>query len=138
MANWIAAQAYTKRTMPDVKAGLQGLLAFLSVEFGNVQRGIARAGSRVVTGNTTVVATDGLILVDTTTAAVTVTLPAANSVLDMLVTIKRISGGAHAVTISGTVDGAVNPTLGSQYAALTLWAYAPSTGAGTWYTVAKV
>lgn len=138
-----ASQPYTRRAVPTpAPGGLSGwasqLSAWLRLEFANVQRGMASASSRTVTAATTALVTDGLILADATGGAFTVTLPDPSGVPDMVVTVKRLNGGANAVTIGGTVDGAANPTLAAQYDALTVWAHVPTGGTGAWYVVASV
>lgn len=56
-----------------------------------------------------------LVLADAVGAPFTVTLPSATNRLGREIIIKRMNAGGNAVTIGGTVDGAVNPTLGAQY-----------------------
>lgn len=63
---------------------------------------------------------DGTVLVDCTGGAVSITLPPAAQSLNLRVTIKKIDASANAVTIVGTLDGTVNKTLSSQYAARTI------------------
>lgn len=142
MANSISGEPYAKRpvpaVLPDVSKWAKNLSAWLGVEFGNVQRGMTRAVSRTVTTATTATEADGLIAADATSAPFTVTLPDPNTVGGMTVTIKRINGAANAVTIGGTVDGAVNPTLGSQYASVTVQAFIPSPGNGVWLKTASI
>lgn len=76
--------------------------------------------SRNVSAATTIDVTDDLIVCDATGGAFTVTLLPADQVQFLKVTIIRINGGGNAVTIGGTVSGAVNPTLGSQWSSITL------------------
>lgn len=56
------------------------------------------------------------VLANATGGAFTVTLPSPVDRIGREIVIKRMNGGGNAVTIGGTVDGAVNPTLASQYA----------------------
>jgi len=67
----------------------------------------------------TATATDCVILCDATTAAFTVTLPAAASSTDLLYVIKKIDSSTNAVTVDGnaseTIDGAATVSLASQY-----------------------
>lgn len=128
MANLLGSTGYTKRPVPDIDgsanttAWADKLTAWLATEFGNVQRRIAGASHRTVTRDTTVLITDGLILCDTTARVIDVTWPVPASVTkDWVVTIKRLNVGANDVTIVGTVDGVVNPTLAAQYKSLTIW-----------------
>lgn len=57
---------------------------------------------------------------DTTSASVTITLPAATDVTaDIIYTVKRISGGANTLTVTtggGNIDGAASHSIGTQYA----------------------
>lgn len=62
---------------------------------------------------------DSVILADATGGAFTVTLPPVTETLKPI-TIVRMNGGGNAVTIGGTVNGAANPTLASQYAKKTV------------------
>jgi len=66
------------------------------------------------------VGTDGLVLASATGGALTVTLPAVGANAGQALTVKKIDSSAHAVTIGGTVDGAANPTLASQYQSMTV------------------
>ena len=119
MARLLSGFGYTKRPVPTDAAGLP---PWLPTEFGNIQRQIAGASTRTITASTTVELSDGLILCDTTGGAINVTWPATISATkDWLVTIKRISAGGFNVTLVGTFDGAVNPTLAAQYASKTIW-----------------
>ena len=67
-----------------------------------------------------------LILADGTGGAFTVTLPSPVDRIGREIIIKR-TGAAGVITIGGTVDGTVNPTLGAQYVKMvvisdgTLW-----------------
>lgn len=118
MANLLGGNGYTKRPVPTKP---EELPAWLEKEFGNVGRRIAGASHRTVTSNTTVLITDGLILCNAA-GPITVTWPTPIAVTeDWLVTIKRVSGGATTVTIGGTVDGVVSPTLAAQYSSITIW-----------------
>ncbi len=142
MANSISGEPYTKRdvpaVLPDLSRWATNLRGWLSIEFGNVQRGMARAVSRTVTDDTTAGVNDGLIVADATSAPLTVTLPDPNLVGGMIVTILKADGSGNAVTIGGTVSGALNPTLATQYKAKTVQAFVPSPGDGVWLTTASV
>lgn len=93
---------------------------YFAQELGNIQRGMLTANVRSVVADTTIGATDGTVLVDATAAPVSVTLPNADQVLGLAVTIKRVNSGVNAVTIVGTVDATVDPTLAAQWDALTV------------------
>ncbi len=129
---------YSKRAVPQPEDGqlpkwAKALAAWLTIEGGNIQRGTARATSRSVTAATTALQSDGLLLCNGT---FTVTLPAPNLVPDMIVTIKNI--GAGTITVGGTVDGSLNPTLATGNHAMTIWAETSVSDAGAWRKVASV
>lgn len=126
----VTAQPYSRR---PVETELKKLAAWLGIEFMNVQRSVARASARTVTSATTATTNDGLILVDTTGGAVTVTLPDPTTCENTQLVIKRISGGGNNVTIGGTVDGTISPTLTVQWASMMVW----SNGTG-WFKVAAI
>lgn len=89
-------------------------------ELGNIQRAIQPTVIRSLTAATTQAIDDRIVLCDATGAAFTYTLLSATLASPFPVTVKRLNGGANAVTIGGTVDGVVNPTLAAQYASKTL------------------
>ena len=80
------------------------------------------AGSVTVTSNYTAKPSDALIRVDASGGAVTITLPAASSMIGSRLTVKRLNAGANAVTVSATdlIDGSATATLASQYARMTV------------------
>ena len=67
---------------------------------------------------------DEVLLVDATSGAVTVTLPAAASSIGMRLIVKKIDASANAVTIDGsgaeTIDGAATQSTTTQYAGWTI------------------
>lgn len=136
-----AGQSYTKGAVPqpgtDALSWGRRLAIWLGTELGNVQRATARASSRTVTVATTATITDDVILANATGGAFTVTLPDPTTVLEAVFTVKRLNGGGNAVTIGGTVDGTVNPSLGSQYASMTVKAIGTNDSAA-WYKVAEL
>lgn len=126
MASLFGGTPYSKRPVPnpgdDLSVWAKKLVAWLGIELGNVSRRTAAASTRAVTGNATVLGTDGMILCNTTGGAITVTWPTPiNQTEDWVITIKRVNAGANAVTIAGTVDGVANPTLAAQYKSITIW-----------------
>lgn len=143
MSTAIAGEPYAKRTAPvlgDASAvrAFGGPTGWLSLELGNIQRATQQARSRTVTTATTASKLDGLILCDATVAPFTVTLPslsgtAGQALNNMVVTIKRVNGGGNAVTIGGTVDATVNPSLAAQWSCKTVQA-----SDGAWYLLASV
>lgn len=86
----------------------------------NLARSVPPQITTSVTAAYTATTADDLIVCDATGGAFTVTLPEPDQVQFLRLTIKRINGGANAVTIGGTVDGSVNPTLAAQYASMTV------------------
>ncbi len=143
---FLSGPPYSRRTVPtpgnNLVAWATQLSSFLGLEFATVERGNARAQARIVTHASSAAdkmasVTDSLIVCDATGGAFGITLPAASAVPDMVLTILRINGGGNAVTVTGTVNGAVNPTLGSQYSSMTIWAVAPAGSVAAWYKIAS-
>jgi hypothetical protein len=67
------------------------------------------------TANYSIVLSDYTIRVDCTSAPVSITLPTGTTFTGRVYNIKKIDSSTNAVTIVGTVDGVVNPTITSQY-----------------------
>lgn len=92
---------------------------------------------RTITGNYTATATDNTILANTTSAAITISLPAAGSITGRIYTIKKIGTGGidNQLTISpaaGTIDG------GSSYVIYNDWTYVTlQTDGSNWYVIKK-
>lgn len=116
---------YHRRRAPTKAERMKG---FLDTEFQNIERAIHGITSRTVTMDTSVLGSDDLILADPTSNPITVTFDAANTTKDLMVTVKQINSNANAVTLGGTFDGVLNPTLGAQNNALTV----QSDGADYW------
>jgi hypothetical protein len=111
----LAQQPYSKRDIPP-----EYDRAWFATELGNIQRAIPKnAVTRVTTASFTPTVQDRTLLIDTTTGAVTIRLPAPSRVAGLLLTVKKVAGAA-AVTLLGTVDATVNPTLGALYAGITI------------------
>lgn len=85
-----------------------------------------RLAPRVVskTGTYSATVNDSLVKADATGGAFTVTLPTAVGVAGKTYTVKRMNGGANAVTVAcsaaETIDGAATYALSSQYAVVTV------------------
>lgn len=81
--------------------------------------------SAAVTGTYTARELDKVILADATGGAFTVTLPVAETVKGLVLTVKKIDAGANAVTVDGdgseTIDGATTYALSSQYKFVTVY-----------------
>jgi hypothetical protein len=79
---------------------------------------------RTLTATGAALATDYLLLVDATSAAVTVNLPAVADANGSLIVVKKVDASVNAVTIDAdgteTIDGATTQSLTSQWDALTL------------------
>lgn len=73
---------------------------------------------------------DFFILCDATGGAFNVTLPAATNKDGRIYHIKKTDVSANAITIIGTIEGAVNPTLAAQYNSMTI--YSDGTN---WFTI---
>jgi hypothetical protein len=80
---------------------------------------------RSITGNTTVQASDDIISANATGGVIQVTLPSASvlfqGTLTKLIKVMKSDSSANAVTIIGTVNGIVNPSLAAQYQAYDIW-----------------
>lgn len=83
--------------------------ADIRIGFGNLARSVPPQVTRNVTAATEADVTDDLIVCDTTLSNFAVTLPVPSQVQFLRVTIINIGTGT--LTITGTVSGAVNPTL---------------------------
>lgn len=86
--------------------------------------GATRGTYRSVTATGNVQSGDYLLLCDSTSGAVTITLPPAALVPGRIYVFKRINAGANNVVVDGyaseTIDGAATYTLSSQWAGVTV------------------
>lgn len=83
------------------------------------------------TTNYSVTSVDSVLLCDATSGALTVTLPSAAGIAGRQYTIKRLNGGANAVTVAAsgeTIDGAATRSLLLQYESVAV----VSDGANWW------
>jgi hypothetical protein len=113
--------------------------AFSQIEesVGNINLALAAAGIaldqagqaltvaiREVSTSGPVLGNDYLVLVDTTTASVTLDLPPAVSNKGAIVVVKKVDSSVNTVTVetnaSETIDGATNKALTAQYETLTI------------------
>lgn len=110
-------------TLNQAVVALQGRATALESSAAAQADGHLTLKARKITASAAVVATDYLILVDATAAAVTVTLPAAAPSGRQLC-VKKIDASANAVTIAragtATIDGATSKAVTPQYASLTV------------------
>ena len=99
-----AKKPYDRRPAP-----VQYAKGWLDVEHQNIQQGIRAIGARVIVADSAFMASDEVIIVDTTAGDVNLTLPVASTVLNLRASALNI--GANTLTIVGTLNGAVNPTF---------------------------
>lgn len=90
-------------------------------------------GSRTLTTNTTLTASDSTVLVDATAGVVTITLPMASTVRNAIV-VQKIDASANAVNVvpqgSNTLNGGAGPVaLPTQYASESF----ASNGVSAWF-----
>lgn len=107
--------------------------AWIAAEFSGVERAIPAASIRTARASETITANDQTVLYDATSAAITATLPPAAQAQGLLVTLKKIDASANVVTIQGTVDATVNPTLSARWSSLTV-----QSDGSAWYKLAAV
>lgn len=86
--------------------------------------GAVYGATRSVTATGSVAASDYAIMVDATTAAVTINLPAAASNTGRVLNVKKIDASGNAVTLDGnaseTIDGATTLAIATQYQSYTV------------------
>jgi hypothetical protein len=92
---------------------------------------------KTITGNYTATSADNTILANTTTAAISITLPAAGSITGRIYTIKKIGTGGidNQLTINpggGTIDGGASYTIYNDWTYVTL-----QTDGSNWYVIKK-
>lgn len=107
--------------------------AWVRTQLAGLSRAIKPANVRTVKAATTITVNDDLLLCDATAGAFPVTLLPANQCQFLEVTIKKSDASGNAVTISGTLDGVLNPTLAAQYKSKTVQSDGTS-----WWTKASV
>lgn len=99
-----------------------------------------------ITTNTTLDATQGLILCNNGSTAITVTLPTVSGCTGRIYNIKRETSSTANVTIAGTIDGAVNLILKNPGESVTIFSngtewktmlnyYSSNTNSSAWTTV---
>ena len=104
------ASDYRRLPVPDEYAP-----DWMGQELMNVQRAISPTAIRTSTISTAQLANDRFTLMDATAGARNYTLLAPSAWPVFPITVKKIDASANAVTLVGTVDGVVNPTLAAQY-----------------------
>lgn len=124
----LARPPYHRRPVPKTyDAGWVGS------ELNNIQRAIPSTRTRHVLAADSPTTQDGAVFVNASAAPVTITLPPPTQVQGWELTIKKTDSSGNAVTVAGVIDGATNPTLATQYKAMTI----VSDGL-TYYKVASV
>jgi hypothetical protein len=98
---------------------------YFAVELGNIARAMPPSTVRLFKATASAFvdiprATDSIILYDSTAHAITVNLPQPNQAQRLVLTCKRINGGANLVTLVGTIDGVAGRTLNAQYKSVTI------------------
>lgn len=89
---------------------------WVRAQIARLAQSVSPMNTRTLTANGMMQTTDDLILVDTAAGNVSVTLLPARQWQFVRVGIKNIGGAGNHVTLVGTVDGAVNPTLADKKA----------------------
>ena len=91
-----------------------------------VIRRVLRPDTRTVSATGDIALGDDIILVDTTSGAVTLTLPKLDSAYGKIYHIKKTNAGANNLTVDGfsaeTIDGATTLVWNTQYLTYTLFA----------------
>lgn len=98
---------------------------YFGVELANIARALPPSTVRTFVATSTNFtdiprATDKIILYDATAHAITVQLPQPDQCQRLEITCKKIDASANAITLVGTLDGAVNPTLPTRYKSKTI------------------
>ncbi len=107
--------SYVRREVPNAYSP-----DWLAQELQYVQRAVGPSIIRTSAVSTTQLTNDRVILEDATGGARNVTLLAPSLWPDFPLTVMKIDASGNAVTIVGTVDGVVNPTLVSRWDTMTI------------------
>lgn len=97
---------YAKRSVP-----VQYDAGFFESEFGNIQRAIQPTVIRSITAAAKQQINDTVVFCNATAGAISYTLLAPALAGPFPVHIKKTDATANAITLVGTVDGTVNPTI---------------------------
>lgn len=127
MSPAIRSAIYNRGQVPPTPPELP---AWLVSELGNIERAIAPNVCRTVTANTTQQPSDRYILVDATAGPISVTLIKPTLWPPFALTVMGVSARTTSVTLIGTVNGMVNPTLRGQISVTII-----SDGVALWYEV---
>lgn len=112
----------------DLKIALEDLVARVA----DTTDYLMKPNIKSVTSDTQLTDLDSVVLVNATSGAKTITLPDARTVSGKQLKIKKTDASGNAVTVAGTIDGAVNYTLSAQndYVALV-------SDGSNWYVVSN-
>lgn len=101
-----------------------------------ISTGGVKLTSAAKTANYTATITDTVLIVDSTSGSVTITLPAASTSTGMVLTVKKIVS-ANSVILDGnaseTIDSATTLTITTQWAAKTVYC-----DGSAWFVIASV
>ena len=106
---------YRPAAVPD-----QYNAGWFRIQLVNIARSIWQPVGRTVTSHYTVTATDDCLFVDCTAGAITITFPPASQMQGVRITVKKVDVSGNAITLSGTIDGAANPTISASMARYTI------------------
>jgi len=109
--------------LDNIKSNVDALPVNLNTFEGRISDLEDNDGIQTVTANTTATLTDGIFLVDTSSGAITITLPAASTATNKRYSFKLIDA-TNTFTIDGnaseTIDGATTKVLSTLYDSLTI------------------
>lgn len=109
---------YQPRGIPATVDG--ELRTFLTQELRNISQAIGPNVIRSIAANEAQRQTDSIVLATGGAGGITYTLMAASAFPRFPVMVKKVDAAAGVITLGGTIDGVVNPTIVVQYATYTI------------------
>jgi hypothetical protein len=106
----VSSISFPSTTDKDLLIALEQLVAMTS----DTTNYLLKPSITTVTSNTQLTDLDSVVLVNANSGAKTITLPDASTVTGKQLKIKKTDASANAVTVAGTIDGAVNYSLTAQ------------------------
>jgi hypothetical protein len=106
----VSSISFPATTDKDLLIALEQLVAMTS----DTTNYLLKPSIKSVTASTQLTDLDSVVLVNANSGAKTITLPDAGTVAGKQLKIKKTDASANAVTVAGTIDGAVNYTLSAQ------------------------
>ena len=103
----------------------------LDAEFGRIERAVPQTVIRTITAAARQQSSDAVVFCDLTGGAFAFTLLLPALAGPFPFTIKKIDASGNGVTVTGTIDGVVNPVIAGQYRSITIVSDGVS-----WYKVA--